>query len=66
MWDWKAAPMIKAALDKHLESIFGCSVDIKTEVKVGKLMQVLKYNAIVQNLAQLVLIIIRLSESQIL
>ena len=47
----KAAPMIKAALDKRLESIFGCSVDIKTEVKVGKLMQVLKYNAIVQNLA---------------
>jgi len=47
----KTAPMIKAALDERLESIFGCSVDMKTEVKVEKLVQVLKYNAIVQNLA---------------
>ena len=47
----KAAPMIKAALDERLERIFGCSVDMNTEVKVEKLVQVLKYNAIVQNLA---------------
>ena len=47
----KAAPMIKAALDERLESVFGCSVDMNTEVKVEKLVQVLKYNAIAQNLA---------------
>lgn len=47
----KAAPMIKAALDERLERIFGCSVDMNTEVKVEKIVQVLKYNAIVQNLA---------------
>ncbi len=47
----KAAPMIKAALDERLESVFGCSVDMNTEVKVEKLVQVLKYNAISQNLA---------------
>ncbi len=47
----KAAPMIKAALDERLERIFGCSVDMNTEVKVEKLVQVLKYNGIVQNLA---------------
>ena len=47
----KAAPMIKAALDERLERIFGCSIDMNTEVKVEKLVQVLKYNAIVQNLA---------------
>ncbi|WP_024993537.1 PglZ domain-containing protein [Phocaeicola paurosaccharolyticus] len=47
----KAAPMIKAALDERLEKIFGCSIDMSTEVKVEKLVQVLKYNAIAQNLA---------------
>ena len=47
----KAAPMIKAALDERLERVFGCSVDMNTEVKVEKLVQVLKYNAIAQNLA---------------
>jgi PglZ domain. len=47
----KAAPMVKRALDERLKSIFGCSIDTKTEVKVEKLVQVLKYNAIVQNLA---------------
>jgi len=47
----KAAPMIKAALDERLERIFGCSVDMNTEVKIEKLVQVLKYNAIAQNLA---------------
>ena len=47
----KAAPMIKAALDERLERIFGCSIDMNTEVKVEKLVQVLKYNGIVQNLA---------------
>ncbi|MBP8935451.1 MAG: PglZ domain-containing protein [Prevotella sp.] len=47
----KADPMIKAALDERLERVFGCSVDMNTEVKVEKLVQVLKYNAIAQNLA---------------
>lgn len=47
----KTAPMIKAALDEQLEKIFGCSIDMNTEVKIEKLVQVLKYNAIVQNLA---------------
>jgi len=47
----RAGTMIKAALDERLESIFGCAVNVKTEAKVEKLIQVLKYNAIVQNLA---------------
>ena len=47
----KTAPMIKAALDEQLEKIFGCSIDMNTEVKIEKLVQVLKYNAIAQNLA---------------
>ena len=47
----KAAPMMKAVLDERLKSIFGCTVDLNTEVKVEKLIQVLKYNSIVQNLA---------------
>lgn len=46
----KAAPMIKVALDERLERIFDCSIDMNTEVKVEKLVQVLKYNAIAQNL----------------
>lgn len=47
----KAAPMVKAALDERVKSIFGCTVDLNTEAKVEKLIQVLKYNSIVQNLA---------------
>ena len=47
----KAAPMIKAVLNERLERIFDCSIDMNTEVKVEKLVQVLKYNAIAQNLA---------------
>lgn len=47
----KAAPMVKAALDERLKSIFGCTTDLNTETKVEKLIQVLKYNSIVQNLA---------------
>ena len=42
---------MKAVLDERLKSIFGCTVDLNTEVKVEKLIQVLKYNSIVQNLA---------------
>jgi len=47
----KAAPMIMAALDERLERIFDCSVDMNTEAKVERLVKVLKYNAIAQNLA---------------
>ena len=47
----RSTPMVKVALDERVESIFGCPVDMNTEAKVGKLVQVLKYNAIVQNLA---------------
>lgn len=47
----KSAPMVKKKLDKQLKSIFGCTVDTDTEVKVEKLVQILKYNSIVQNLA---------------
>lgn len=47
----KAAPMVKSALDERLKSLFGCTVDLNTEPKVEKLIQVLKYNSIVQNLA---------------
>lgn len=47
----KAAPMVKTELDKRLKSIFGYTADLNTEVKVEKLIQVLKYNSIVQNLA---------------
>lgn len=45
------SPMVKKALDDKLISIFGCTIDENTETKVKKLVGVLKYNAIVQNLA---------------
>lgn len=45
------APMVKKALDEKLESIFGCTVDDNTEVKVKRLIETFKYNAIIQNLA---------------
>lgn len=47
----KAAPMVKNTLDERLKGIFGCTVDQNSEVKVEKLVQILKYNSIVQNLA---------------
>lgn len=47
----RKAPMIKKALDDKLESIFGCSVNDNTEEKVKRVVETLKYNAIVQNLA---------------
>lgn len=47
----KAAPMVKNTLDERLKGIFGCTVDLNSEVKVEKLVQILKYNSIVQNLA---------------
>lgn len=47
----KAAPLVKKALNERLESIFGFSLEETTEKKVEKIVQILKYNAIVQNLA---------------
>ncbi len=44
-------PMVKKALDDKLTGIFGCTTDDNTETKVKKLVGILKYNAIVQNLA---------------
>ncbi|MDY4521680.1 MAG: PglZ domain-containing protein [Bacteroidales bacterium] len=41
---------VTEALQRHLQNIFGISYDDNTEDKVGRLVQVLKYNAIVQNL----------------
>ena len=42
---------VESALEEHLNNIFGVSVDDNAEEKVGNLVKVLKYNAIVQNLA---------------
>lgn len=42
---------IAGKLQKRLTDIFGVSYDENTEEKVGKVVQVLKYNAITQNLA---------------
>ena len=47
----QGAKMIKDALDLKLKSIFNVSFDMNTVSKVDRLVQVLKYNAIVQNLA---------------
>lgn len=47
----QGARMIKDALDAKLRSIFNVSFDMNTVNKVDKLVQVLKYNAIVQSLA---------------
>jgi len=42
---------VQEALRQRLIDIFGASFDDNTEAKVGKIVQILKYNAIVQNLA---------------
>lgn len=42
---------VESVLEEHLNNIFGVSVDDNAEEKVGSLVKVLKYNAIVQNLA---------------
>lgn len=47
----EANKSIKNPLVQHLTDIFGVSYELNTEAKVGKIVQVLKYNAIVQNLA---------------
>lgn len=39
------------ALKQHIQDIFGCTFDENTPGKMGKVVSVLKYNAIVQNLA---------------
>lgn len=47
----KGARMVKEAIESRLINIFGVSLDMNTEAKVETVVQVLKYNAIVQNLA---------------
>ena len=42
---------VQEALGAHLTDIFGVSYEDNSEAKVGKLVKVLKYNAITQNLA---------------
>lgn len=43
--------MVKAALSDRLHKIFGVSFDVNDGAKISKLVQVMKYNAITQNLA---------------
>lgn len=45
------APLLKEALDQKVASIFGKSFDYQSVDKASRIVQVLKYNAIVQNLA---------------
>ena len=47
----QGSKLIRDALDAKLRSIFDVSFDMNTVSKVDRLVQVLKYNAIVQNLA---------------
>ena len=42
---------VEAALSEHLADIFGVSFDDSTHEKVGQMVKIFKYNAIVQNLA---------------
>ena len=44
------SPLIKEALDQKVSSIFGKSFDYQSVDKASRIVQVLKYNAIVQNL----------------
>src|SRR3712207_4639879 len=44
-------PLVKEALDSKLLDIFGVTYDDNTPDKVSKIIQILKYNAIVQNLS---------------
>lgn len=46
-----STPMVKQELNKKLDCIFDCTIDENTDVKVKKIVEILKYNAIVQNLA---------------
>lgn len=43
--------IIRSTLEEKLKSIFGVSFNLNTTHKVEKIVQVLKYNAIIQNLA---------------
>lgn len=45
------APLVKEVLDGKLVDIFGVTYDDNTPDKVSKIIQILKYNAIVQNLS---------------
>lgn len=44
-------PSVNEKLQKHLIDIFGTGYEENTEEKVGKIVQILKYNAIIQGLA---------------
>ncbi len=48
---FKNSPSILTALDNHFKDIFGVGIEVNSEAKVGKIIPVLKYNAIVQDLA---------------
>lgn len=47
----RTAPLVKEALDSKLTAIFGVTYDDNTADKVSKLVQILKYNIITQNLS---------------
>lgn len=47
----RSASMVKDKLNEKLESIFGCTIDDNAEAKVKILIEIFKYNVIVQNLA---------------
>lgn len=47
----KATPVIEKALENKLVSIFGCSFEENKPGRVGRIVQIIKYNAIVQSLA---------------
>lgn len=47
----RTAPLVKEALDGKLTAIFGVTYDDNTSDKIARIVQILKYNAIVQNLS---------------
>ncbi len=47
----QGAKMVVDVLQKRFTDLFGVPLDMNSAVKVGKIVQVFKYNAIVQNLA---------------
>lgn len=47
----RTAPLVKEALDGKLTAIFGVTYDDNTSDKIAGIVQILKYNAIVQNLS---------------
>lgn len=47
----RTAPLVKEALDGKLTAVFGVTYDDNTSDKIARIVQILKYNAIVQNLS---------------